>query len=192
MSPLQQIAVGLLLVVLDSTTAYDTLPDPLGWALLLPAVALLPQRRRGGPLAVGALAAAVAVATYLPAARDAVAGADQSVEWATLLVPDLAFAWVLCRALAAVAGEAGDLRGAAWLRITGTVLLLLALAPVPFLATDRSVPGDLGFVLQLTWLLVVVLLFGYHGRPWAPQRRRRVAGGRDEISGSGPRRPASS
>lgn len=187
MTPLQQIALGLLLVVLDSTTAYDTLPDPVGWVLILLAVALLPARRRGAPLAVGALAAVAATATYLPGARAAVADADASLEWAFLLVPDLAFAWVLCRTLAAIAGGAGDLRSAAWLRITGTVVLILALAPVPFLATDRPVPGDLGFVLQLTWLLVVVLLFAYHRRPWAPPRRGRAV----QMPGSGPGTPAS-
>lgn len=183
MTPLQQIAMGLLVVVLDGTGSHDTLPDPLGWLLVLPAVARLAGPARTAALAAGLVAAVVATATWLPAPRAAVAGVDPSLDWALLLVPDLLFAALLCRALGRGAADGGDPRAAAWCRTVGVAVTGLALAPVPFLATGRPVPGDLGLLLQLTWLVLVVLLFSWHRRPWAPQRRPR--GGLDH----GPRTP---
>lgn len=190
MTPLQQTAIGLLVVVLDSTGRYDTLPDPLGWLLVLPAVARLPRPERTAPLAGAVVAAVVATVTWFPRPREAVAGLDPSVDWAVLLLPDLLVAVLLCRALGRRAADGGDGRAAGWLRTVGVVLAGLALAPVPFLATDRAVPGDLGFALQVAWLVLLVLLFAFHRRPWAPTRRPR--GGLDRDPGtppSGQRRP---
>lgn len=185
MTPLQQIAMGLLVVVLDGTGSHDTLPDPLGWLLVLPAVARLPRPERTAPLAAGLVAAAVATVTWLPAPRAVVAGVDPSLDWALLLLPDLAFAVLLCRALGLRAADAGDGRAAGGWRTVGAVVAGLALAPVPFLATDRAVPGDLGLALQVAWVALLVLLFSWHRRPWAPAPRPR--GGLDR----GPRTPPS-
>jgi hypothetical protein len=182
---LQQIAMGVLVIVLDTLTAYDALPDPLGWLLVLPAVARLPRDERPEPLAAGLVAAAVATLVWFPAVRGAVAGLDPAVAWALLLVPDVAFAALLCRALARLAGGDDHRRTAAWFRTLAVLFTLLALAPVPFLATDRSVPGDLGFALQLTWLVLVVLLFAWHRRRWAPESHHPGGLDRSGETGSG-------
>lgn len=173
MTPIQQIALGLVVIVLDTLTTYDALPDPLGWLLLLPALARLPRQERTAPLAAGVVAAVVATVVWFPVSREAVAGLDPAVDWAVLLVPDVAFAALLCRALGRLAADDEHRRAAGWLRTLAVVLALLALAPVPFLATDRPVPGDLGFALQLTWLVLVVLLFVWHRSLSAPFRADR-------------------
>ena len=43
MTPLQRIAMGLVIVVLDTQTPWDLLPDVLGWLLVLAGVADLPD-----------------------------------------------------------------------------------------------------------------------------------------------------
>lgn len=175
MTPLQQIAMGLLLVVLDTGAAdgsvsWDLLPDWAGWALLLPAARLLPPDGRGPVLYAGSLAAVISVLTWPAPWREGLSGVDPSLDWALLLLPDLVAGALLCRALARAA-RAGDDAGASRTASTlGVLLTLLAVAPVPFLATDRAVPGDLGFALQLTWLVLLVQLFRWHRRPWAPLR----------------------
>lgn len=177
MTPLQQIAMGLLLVVLDTASAdgspgWDLLPDWAGWALLLPAVRRLPPDGRGAALGAGIVAATISVATWPGPWRDALDGVDPSIDWALLLVPDLVFGALLCRVLARAARSRGDAGAARTAGTLGTLLVLLAAAPVPFLATDRAVPGDLGLALQLTWLVLLVQLFRWHARPWAPLRSR--------------------
>ena len=42
MTPLQRIAMGLVIVVLDTQTPWDLLPDVLGWLLVLAGVTVLP------------------------------------------------------------------------------------------------------------------------------------------------------
>lgn len=175
MTPLQQIAMGLLLVVLDTGSAdgsptWDLLPDWAGWALLLPAARLLPPDGRGAVLGAGVVAAAISVATWPPAWREVVDGVDPSLDWALLLVPDLVVGALLCRALARAARAGDDGRAARTASVLGAVLVLLAAAPVPFLATGRPVPGDLGLALQVTWLVLLVQLFRWHRKSWAPLR----------------------
>lgn len=164
--------MGLVVVVLDTLTPYDALPDPLGWLLVLPATARLPRADRGAPLAAGVVAAVVATVVWFPEARGTVGGLDPAVDWAVLLVPDVAFAALLCRSLGRAAAGTDHGRGVAWFRTMAVLFALLAVAPVPFLATDRSVPGDLGFALQVAWLVLVALLFVWHRAPWAPARDR--------------------
>lgn len=177
--------MGLVVIVLDTLTPYDALPDPLGWLLVLPATARLPRADRGAPLAAAVVAAVLATVLWFPDLRAAVDGLDPAVDWAVLLVPDVAFAALLCRALGrgAAAGDHG--RAAGWYRTLAVVFAVLAVVPVPFLATDRPVPGDLGFALQLAWLVLVGVLFLWHRRGWAPTRRR--GSGLDRSTGSGPR-----
>lgn len=168
MTPLQQIAMGLVLVVLDAATSWDVLPDPLGWLLALPAVALLPARVRRPPLYAGLVAAVVSALAWPPAGRDLVAGLDPSVDWLVLLVPDLAFGALLCWSLGRLAPRESRASGV-WPSLA-FLFAVAALGPAPFLATGAAVPGDLALLAQVCWLALLVLLFVWHRAPWAPVR----------------------
>lgn len=188
-TPLQQIAMGLVLVVLDTGTAWDVLADPLGWLLALPAVARLPADARRAPLAAGVAAALLSVLLWAPAGRDLLSGLDPSVDWLLLLAPDLVFGALLCwglgrtaRAHAAAPGRSRgrggdpDERGGRAAALWPTLAFLFAVAalgPVPFLANDAPIPGDLASLAQLCWLGLIVLLFWWHNAPWAPTRAPR-------------------
>lgn len=179
--------MGLVVVVLDTGTGWDVLPDPLGWLLALPAVALLPAGVRTPPLAAGAVAALVSLLVWPPAGRELLAGVDPSIDWLVLLVPDLAFGALLCWALgrAARATERGgssgrrapvDRAGGVWPSLA-FLFVVAALGPAPFLAAGSPVPGDLALLTQLCWLALLVLLFWWHRATWAPTRSR---AGRDD------------
>ena len=103
MTPLQKVAMGLVIVLVDAFFAgYDAVPDPVGWAMVL--AGLLPLRPRlesGSGLAmVAGLCLLVSVATYPPQVS---ALLDESGGWA-LSLPQLAFSFMLCSALAPVSG----------------------------------------------------------------------------------------
>ncbi len=167
--------MGLVLVVLDTATAWDALPDPVGWALVLPAVAWLPADLRRLPLAAGIAAGLLSLLVWPPAGRDLVAGLDPSVDWLLLVVPDLAFGAALCwslgRAARAGVGDRAARRAAGVWPSLGFLFAVAALGPAPFLATDRAVPGDLAFLAQVCWLVLIALLFAWNKASWAPTRR---------------------
>lgn len=104
MSPLQKIAMGLVIVVLDADLrGFDAVPDVAGWVLVLAGLRAL----RG--LVVGfrtlltlAAASALAAAVLLwPGLADSLA---ETTGWLFSL-PQLAFCIVLCGALATMAGH---------------------------------------------------------------------------------------
>jgi hypothetical protein len=102
-TPLQKVAMGLVIVLVDAFFAgYDAVPDPVGWLMVL--AGLLPLRARleggAGLSMVAGLCLLVAVATYPPQVS---ARLDESGGWA-LSLPQLAFSFMLCSALVAVSG----------------------------------------------------------------------------------------
>jgi hypothetical protein len=168
MRPLQSIAMGLVVIVLDTLGTVDALPDPVGWVLVLLGVRGLPHdlHRRGPLLALGLLAAAVSVPLWLPGVADALYDTHPSLLWAANL-PQLGFAGLLCVALAASAAPAGDTAAAAWARTTLTGVAVVAVLPVLVFGAgiaSLEVPAYLGTSLVL--LLLIWLLFSWSGRPW--------------------------
>src|SRR6478735_1618764 len=97
MTPLQRVAMGLVIVVVDTLGGYDQLPDVLGWALVLWGLAGLPGDRSALRYAA-VVAAATSVVLYPPAVHEPLAEAEPSLQWAASL-PDLVFALLLARAL---------------------------------------------------------------------------------------------
>ncbi len=174
--------MGLVLVVLDTGTAWDALPDPVGWLLALPGVARLPREVRLPPLAAGVVAGALSALFWPPAGRALVSGVEPSIDWLLLLAPDLVFGALLCWALGRTArsrpeeagdgGRKGERAGGIWPSLA-FLFAVAAFGPVPFLAAEAAIPGDLALLAQLCWLALVVLLFWWHNAGWAPTRRPR-------------------
>jgi hypothetical protein len=104
MSPLQKIAMGMVIVVgsalfpahpSPSWVQYDALPDPLGWLLVLFGVFALARADDAFDTSrwLAGLAALVSVPMWLPQVHHQL---DASGEWFTSL-PQIAFCLVLCR-----------------------------------------------------------------------------------------------
>lgn len=168
MRPLQSIAMGLVIIVLDTMSAYDVLPDPVGWVLVVLGVRGLPSDlpRRRTLATVALLAGAVSVPLWFPGVADGLYDTHPSLLWAVNL-PQLGFAALLCFAVTRRAAAAGDAGAAAWARTTLTGLVVVALLPVlVFGAGIRSleVPAYLGASLVL--LLLIWQLFSWSSRPW--------------------------
>ena len=75
MTPLQRIAMGLVIVVLDTQTPWDLLPDVLGWLLVLAGVTVLPVPDRGTLRTSAVVAALVSVVVYPPQVHEPLAAA---------------------------------------------------------------------------------------------------------------------
>ena len=168
MKPLQAVAMGLVIVALVAkVNGFDLLPDPLGWALVVYGVGLLPALPWAGTVRFLCwLALAVSVLLWLPAVTDAIADADASLEWAASL-PQIAAVGTLCAALARTAGEQGDRKARDWLRTACTLVVLTGLVPVVALAAEPSAIGAMIALGLVTIVIVIVLLFAYSSRPWA-------------------------
>jgi hypothetical protein len=100
MSPLQKVAMGLVLTVVDPVIAgFDAVPDLLGWVLV---VMGLREIRHKAPVAsmlvVAALAGLVSVVLVKPGL---VAGLPESSGW-WLSLPQIAFSFLLCGAVSSV------------------------------------------------------------------------------------------
>lgn len=167
MKPLQSIGMGLLIVVLVARFGdYDALADPLGWLLVLRGVRRLADRTTLLTLAVGALV--VACAVWLPPTQELLDRSDPSLRWAVNL-PQVLFCVVLCRQLSEVAEEGDDRKARAWLRTTLVLNVVLAIAPVlVFAAKADDLLGSVYAAAGVVVLLLIVLLFAYARRPWAP------------------------
>ena len=189
MTPLQRVALGLVVVVVDTLGGFDLLPDVLGWALVLWGLAGLPGDRAG--LRYAAVVAAVtSVVLYPPAVHDRLTDAVPSLQWAASL-PDLVFALLLARALLRLAqpgdqpaghpgDQPGDRRLAARMRLLVTVISVLAVAPVLVFAggAEDLLPAAT-LLVQLMWVWLIWNLFAFHARPWlnAEPPATEVAGG---------------
>lgn len=168
MTPLQRIAMGLVLVALDTLGRVDTLPDPIGWALVMWGVSALPLPERRPLTASAGVALLVSAAVWLPAAREWIADAELALKWATSL-PDLAFVILLSRALVAAARAqqpvdrkvAGRFGVSLW-----AAVLVAAMVPIGAAAESDSIVeyAEIGFVLL--WLYLIWNLFAMHARPW--------------------------
>jgi hypothetical protein len=168
-SPLQRIAMGLVLVVLDVAAFadlgldLDAIPDVAGWVLVLMGVRNLRDRLHdaGTLLGLGTVAAAVSVVLLWPGVASDL---DESVAW-LLSLPQLVFTLLLCGALARlleddapeVARRLSLLRWVFGLVAVGPVLLYgggvdALLVPLSVLAVAANV-------------FLVYLLFRHHAQP---------------------------
>ncbi|MBD8871033.1 hypothetical protein [Nocardioides donggukensis] len=169
MTPLQKIAMGLVIVALDTLGGYDALPDFLGWALVLWGLATLPTPARGTLQATAAVAGAVSLVLWFPQVHQPLRDAEVSLRWAASL-PDLLFVLLLCRALATRAREADptDRRFAARFGVLAWAAVVVAALPAIADAAGSDgllVAAEVGFVVL--WLWLVWNLFAAHGREYA-------------------------
>jgi hypothetical protein len=170
MKPLQAIAMGLVVLALGPTEpAFDPLPDPLGWLLVLVGLRGLPPSTELRPTlwTLGALATVVSVPLWFPAVLEALEDGEEAVAWAANL-PELVFFTVLSLALARAATEAGDRTAAAWW--STLVLVWGAVAALPVLVFGGGLDGlsaVAGALVVAAPVLSIVLLFVHAGRGWA-------------------------
>ena len=165
MTPLQRVAMGLVIVVVDTLGGYDLLPDVLGWALVLWGLAGLPGEDRGALRYSAVVAAVMSVLLYPPAVHEPLADADPSLQWAASL-PDLIFALLLARALMRLALP-HDRRLAGRMRVLVTAAGVLAVAPVlVFAAGAEHLLPAATLLVQLMWLWLIWNLFAFQSRPW--------------------------
>lgn len=103
MTPLQKVAMGLVITLVDAMVAgYDAVPDVLGWVLVVMGLVELRPRISTRTLLPLALVSGVAsVATIRPSLLDDL---HESTGW-LLSLPQLAFSFALCGAVAALAEE---------------------------------------------------------------------------------------
>ena len=166
MTPLQRIAMGLVVVVVDTLGGYDLLPDVLGWALVLWGLAGLPGPDRDGLRYAAVVAAATSVVLYPPSVHEPLADADPSLQWAASL-PDLVFALLLARALMRLARGQHERTLARRMGVLVTLIGVLAVAPVLVFAggAEHLLPAAT-LLVQVMWLWLVWNLFAFHARPY--------------------------
>jgi len=158
-TPLQGIAMGLVIVLVDASFGgYDGVPDPLGWLLVLWGLTrlrpVLAESR--GLLVLAGLCLVVSVVTYPPQVADRL---DESGGWA-LSLPQLAFSFALATALGPLSG---------WLekrfRVMRSVFVALAVAPAVVIGGDlESLRSPLAFVVAAANVYFVYLLFQASGQ----------------------------
>jgi hypothetical protein len=153
-TPLQGIAMGLVIVLVDAFFGgYDGVPDPLGWALVLWGLLRLRPVLDGtrGLITLAGLCLLVSIVTYPPEVTERL---DEAGGWA-LSLPQLAFSFALATALAPVAG---------WLekrfRVMRTVFVGVAAAPAVVIGGDLDgLRSPLALVVAAANVYFVYLLF---------------------------------
>src|SRR3546814_14320687 len=122
MTPLQKMAMGLVVVALDTLGgegigAWDLLPDFIGWAMVAWGIVSLGIPQRTQLLSLDALAAVVSLVFWLPFMQTQLRDADLALKWAASL-PDLPFVYPTALAFKAPARAAGDRKSFASFRRT--------------------------------------------------------------------------
>jgi hypothetical protein len=176
MSPLQRIAMGLVIVVLsaplpaDPSPAwkqYDALPDPLGWLLVTAGAVALARLDRGfGTVRrLAVLAGVVSVVLWFPQVSHHL---EDSGAWAASL-PQIAFCLLLCREIGVRAGSTTPPDKQAERRFGLLVwgFALVAVLPVIALGGDVvQLQNATAVVSTLVNVALIWSLFGFHRRDW--------------------------
>lgn len=176
MSPLQKIAMGMVIVVgyayfpADPSPAwesYDALADPVGWVLVVLGTSALARVDAGFSTSrwLAVLAGVVSVPMWLPQLTH---GLEPSVEWFASL-PQIAFCLVLAREIGVRAREQAPPDDYAAQRFGALVwgFGLVALLPVAALGggiDQLEAPTQL--VSTLVSVAFVYFLFRVHRREW--------------------------
>src|SRR5690606_27063016 len=167
MTPLQQIAMGLVVIVLTAPVGdVDLLLDPVGWLLVLTGVVRLRTTAPRDLPRAGLLGLTVVLAALAPvvlAIPELVRDAGPAELWPLVISQPLACA-ALCAVLGGLAPAdspwSGRLR---WLTYTFCVVAAL---PLAVLAEAESAFGAIAFVGVVAVLVLIVVLFVVHRAPW--------------------------
>ncbi len=166
MTPLQKIAMGLVIVVLDAQLGgFDAVPDVLGWVLVLLGVRDLRRALAGFSTLVtlAGVSTAVSVALLWPGLADSF---PESTGW-LLSLPQLAFCIALCGSAAALAvtPDGGVARRFVLLR---WVFVALVLAPALLYGGGVDVLlVPVAVVTVAANVYLIYLLFKISKRPYA-------------------------
>jgi hypothetical protein len=182
MSPLQRIAMGLLIVFIPAMfeiggEPWDALPDPLGWLLVVSGVRALPRALdlelvRG----LAGVALVVSVPLWFPQFIDVLPhttdGGDEvvepSVQWA-LFVPQALFSLLLARAVSRTAAQQAprDVYAAGRFGVlTWAFTACIALPPIAYGAQVEALEDPTLYLIALVNLVFVYYLFRLHRREW--------------------------
>ena len=160
MTALQKIAMGLVIVLVDAFLGgYDAVADPVGWVLVIAGVLTLRAVVVEGWTPLVWLSGASLVASVVTYPPQVASSLDPAAGWA-LSLPQLAFTYALCGALAPLSGGLeGRFRALRW------VFLAVALGPVLVLSGSVAVLRDpLAFAVVAANVYLVYLLFRASGR----------------------------
>jgi hypothetical protein len=165
MTPLQKVAMGLVIVVLDAYLAgFDAVPDVLGWVLVL--VGLRDLRVTltgfGTLLSLAGVAAVISAVLLWPGL---VGSVPESTGW-LLSLPQLAFCIVLCGSLATLA--AADQDAARRFAVLRWAFVVLVFAPaVLYGGGVDPLRVPIAVVTVAANVYLVYLLFKVSKRPYA-------------------------
>lgn len=179
MSPLQKVAMGLLIVFWTAPFAiggyaWDGLPDPLGWALVLAGAHALHRHVAIQPaLWAGWVALLASIPQWVPPLFEALLPdedvvAEASIRWAFFL-PQAIFCVLLVRAIGQAAIEqqprdsyvAGRFGVLTW--ATGAIVVL---PPVAYGVDDQALIDAALVGIVLVGLVLCFYLFRVHRRTW--------------------------
>lgn len=192
MSPLQRIAMGMVIVVGTATfpphpspswAHYDALPDPVGWALVLWGVVSLARANDAFDSTrwLAGLAGVVSIPMWFPQVHHRL---DASGQWFTSL-PQLAFCLVLARIIGATATarRPADMFVAQRFGVLVWGFAVAAVLPVVAIGGEvQALENPTLAVSTLVNVAFVYYLFRVHRREWLggpgpleiqPNRRRR-------------------
>lgn len=159
MTPLQGIAMGLVIVLVDASFGgYDGVPDPMGWLLVGWGVVRVRTVLGPGPAlpALAALCLVVSVVTYPPQVLERI---EESGGWA-LSLPQLAFSFALATAVGPSSGRLEQR-----FTVMRAVFVGLAVAPAVVIGGDlEALRSPLAFVVAAGNVYFVYLLFQASGR----------------------------
>ena len=166
MTPLQKVAMGLVIVVVDAYLGgFDAVPDALGWVLVM--LGLLDLRVRLDSFAalrmLAALAGVVSGVIFWPTVIDAV---PESTGW-LLSLPQLAFCVILCGSLSEL-GKPDDTAISRRFSLLRWVFVALAAAPVLLYGGGVDVLLiPLAVVTVAANVFLIYLLFKISKNPYA-------------------------
>ena len=168
MTPLQKLAVGELLILVDaSVNGFDAIPDVLGWALIVMGLLQLRDRLTTSTLLpLASISGLVSLADLVPGL---LGGLPPSLGW-LLSLPQVAFDLVLCSLVAPLVKEplAARFRGLRW------VLVVVAVGPVlVFGGGLRMLLPPLALLAIGAGIYLVYLLFRASTEVHGPQIRLR-------------------
>jgi hypothetical protein len=176
MSPLQRIAMGMVIVVLSAPLPadpspvwrqYDVLADPLGWLLVFAGAAALARTERAFATVrlLALLAGAVSVVLWFPQVNHRL---EDSGAWAASL-PQIAFCLLLCREIGVRAAVLDPPDQQAERRFGLLVWGFVLVAVLPVVALGGGVvqlANATAVVSMLVNLALIWSLFGFHRREW--------------------------
>ena len=176
MSPLQKIAMGMVIVIgsalfpADPTPSwqrYDALPDPLGWLLVLLGIFALSRADAAFASSrwLAGLAAAVSVPAWFPQVHHRL---DPSGEWFVSL-PQLVFCLLLAREIGLAAPRQQPPDSFVAKRFGLLVWGFAVIAVLPVVTLGGDVPELANTTVLLSTLVnvaFVYLLFRVHRREW--------------------------